>query len=869
MRYATSLIGFLGVATLLTSLAVLGAAPQLINYQGRLTDVGGSPMNGNYSMTFAIYDDPVLGEPENIVWQETHPSVSVTNGLFNVVLGSVTPLPAVHFADTTRYLGIKVGGDPEITPRSRLTTVAYAFQSVMSDSAAHASSIANDAVTSPSIEDGSINFVDIGANGAAAGMIMKFDGAAWILAPDEAGGTGWDWSDSSSHGPDSVLFADSSLYADSSGHAASSRFADSTEAITNGAVDFADVGQNGAAEGQVMKWVSGAWAAADDETTGGWVDNGNIVALNNTGDSVGIGTTAPAEKLDVAGNIHASGTIASGGSITIDGNNSKITATTGTISLDDENLVTTGRATIGPGNVNTGTNAFVAGANNTASGTGSVVSGGQSNTAGGASSAVGGGGQNLAGGDFAAISGGFDNESSGYASLVGGGQNNLASEDWSTVGGGGGDSAMAWFSTVGGGGNNTAGGTGATVGGGRYNRARGMYSVVAGGGGGSISDSSSALGDWSAVGGGQQNVAKGSWSNVGGGQNNEAGNAGVTVAGGVGNYAPGYMSTIGGGNNNTAGGRWSTVAGGVENVANDTAGTVGGGRNNRARGRYSIVAAGGGPNPVDSNSALGSWSTVSGGQRNTASGNHTTVGGGHDNTASDSLATVGGGSNNTASGEGAIVGGGKNNTASGDLSAVVGGYGNNVAGHSCVALGGSSNTLTADAWNSLAFGRGVDITSHYTAAFFDGVHYGRLLINRDDEDGGGGYPLRVGTLNDNGNGAYLTTGGVWTDASSRSKKENFRILDGSQVLNKIETLSVTNWNFKESEERHIGPVAEDFYQAFGLGSGNPDDDSTSISALDLAGVSLVAVQELIRIVRDQQKEIDALKAALGTLQSNR
>ncbi|MDI6792948.1 MAG: tail fiber domain-containing protein [bacterium] len=60
---------------------------------------------------------------------------------------------------------------------------------------------------------------------------------------------------------------------------------------------------------------------------------------------MGIGTTSPGEKLDVAGNIHASGSIVSGSSITIDGATDKITASGGTLSFDDENLVTTGTVT--------------------------------------------------------------------------------------------------------------------------------------------------------------------------------------------------------------------------------------------------------------------------------------------------------------------------------------------------------------------------------------------------------------------------------------------------------------------------------------------------------------------------------------------
>ncbi len=692
------------------SMMLFADSPQLINYQGRLANADGTPLNGEYSMVFTIYDDPDLSELENIIWQESHPSLTVTDGLFNVLLGSLTLLNATHFADSARYLGITVGEDQEIEPRTRIVTVAYAFQSVMSDSADHASSIADNAVTSPSIEDGSINFTDIGPNGAAAGMIMKFDGAAWIPGPDEAGGTGWNWSDSSSHGPDSVLFADSSLYADSSAYAKSSGFADSTEAITNGAVDFADIGQNGAAEGQVMKWTSGAWTAADDETGGGgWIVAGNTVRLIEANDSVGIGTITPTEKLDVTGNIHASGTIKSGSSIIIDGNNSTITATSGTINFDDENLVTTGQATIGPGNVNTGANAFVAGGNNTATGAGSVVSGGQTNTAGGATSAVGGGGQNLASGDFATVSGGFGNETSGYASLVGGGQNNLASGDWSTIGGGGGDTAVAWFSTVSGGANNMAGNTAATVGGGRYNRARGMYSVVAGGGGENASDSSSALGDWSVVSGGQQNTANGSWSSIGGGQNNHADKVGATIAGGVGNYADGYMSAIGGGNNNTANGRWSTIGGGAGNMASDTAGTVSGGKYNKAQGWYSVVAGGGGPDLVDSNSASGHWSTISGGRSNTALYGYTTVGGGYENSAIYLYATVGGGGSDTASASAATVGGGFENTASELYATIAGGYSNIASGY-CASVGGGRRNVASDS-GAIAAGGYADTAS--------------------------------------------------------------------------------------------------------------------------------------------------------------
>ena len=76
-------------------------------------------------------------------------------------------------------------------------------------------------------------------------------------------------------------------------------------------------------------------------------------------------------------------------------------------------------------------------------------------------------------------------------------------------------------------------------------------------------------------------------------------------------------------------------------------------------------------------------------------------------------------------------------------------------------------------------------------------------------------------------------------------------------------MSVTHYQFKGSGERHVGPVVEDFYHAFECGSGNPADDSTHISAADMAGVSLRAIQELTSIIKEQQQEIDALKAEVS------
>lgn len=105
---------------------------------------------------------------------------------------------------------------------------------------------------------------------------------------------------------------------------------------------------------------SNAGGSLADFHIAGGTDSANFTVLPNrltidTDGAVGIGTDNPAEQLDVVGNIHASGTITSGTSITIDGTNDRITASSGTIDFDNENLVTQGNVEAG-GNVVVGGN---------------------------------------------------------------------------------------------------------------------------------------------------------------------------------------------------------------------------------------------------------------------------------------------------------------------------------------------------------------------------------------------------------------------------------------------------------------------------------------------------------------------------------
>lgn len=119
-------ISIILVYVVLAAWVAAGAGvPQMINYQGRLTSSAGAPITATLSITFTIYDDTTGGD---VKWTETQPTVVVTDGFFSVKLGSVNPLDETVFAGAGRFLGITVGTDPEITPRTRITSTGYAHQ---------------------------------------------------------------------------------------------------------------------------------------------------------------------------------------------------------------------------------------------------------------------------------------------------------------------------------------------------------------------------------------------------------------------------------------------------------------------------------------------------------------------------------------------------------------------------------------------------------------------------------------------------------------------------------------------------------------------------------------------------------------------
>ncbi|MBD3290387.1 hypothetical protein GF337_16405 [candidate division KSB1 bacterium] len=113
----------------IASYSVNAAVPQLMNYQAVLTDTSGVPVNGDVSIQFRIYDAEVGGTQ---LWTETQ-LVSVVDGLLNVLLGDVTPIPYSVFDGSDRWISLQVAGDPEMEPRKRLVSVGNAYKSYDSD----------------------------------------------------------------------------------------------------------------------------------------------------------------------------------------------------------------------------------------------------------------------------------------------------------------------------------------------------------------------------------------------------------------------------------------------------------------------------------------------------------------------------------------------------------------------------------------------------------------------------------------------------------------------------------------------------------------------------------------------------------------
>jgi len=366
-------------------------------------------------------------------------------------------------------------------------------------------------------------------------------------------------------------------------------------------------------------------------------------------------------------------------------------------------------------------------------------------------------------------------------------------------------------------------------------------------GGGASGSINSVTDNYGTVGGGDSNTASGYYATVGGGTGNTASGQDSIVGGGSCNTASGQRATVGGGYQDNASGYYATVGGGSFNTASNEFATVSGGRANKASGMDATVGGG------QSNTASNQYATVGGGGSNIASGDRATVGGGGYNTASTQYATVGGGYWNTAS-QFATVGGGGSNIASGNFATVPGGYQNTAQGGYSFAAGRRAK----------ANNQGCFVWGDSNDADLD-CYADNLTIFRSS----GGYLIYTNTALSTG--AYLAANsGTWSSVSDRNVKENIVAVDAQDVLERLARVPLSTWNYIGEEEgiHHMGPMAEDFYAAFGLG-----DSERHITTIDADGVALAAIQGLYEMMQEkeaqiaaQQEQIEDLEARVAALE---
>lgn len=417
---------------------------------------------------------------------------------------------------------------------------------------------------------------------------------------------------------------------------------------------------------------------------------------------------------------------------------------------------------------------------------------------------VSGGRENRATQNFATVSGGYLNTATNIYATVSGGSANDATERWATVGGGFFNEARAPFATVSGGGSSDTTNASATA-----NTVSDSYGTV-GGGGDNLADDNTGTNEdtpYATVGGGRSNNASGKYS---------------LVAGGDSNRAEAYTATVGGGYNNKVYGGYATISGGDLNEAKALSATVGGGSNNITSG-------------------AASYATISGGYINRASANFTTIGGGGQNTASGNYSTVAGGRENLARGGQDTIGGGYRNVVSGGYATVPGGYFNTASGLISFAAGRQAKALHA----------GTFVWGDNTAADLSSTANNQFIARAS-----GGVTFFSNQAANSG--VRLAPGaGAWSTLSDRNMKANLADVDSSSILERVAAMPIQRWNYtsQDASVKHIGPMAQDFAAAFGVGENN-----TTISTVDADGVALAAIQGLYQKNIALGQQIATLKA---------
>ncbi len=394
----------LGLLSATLTIAVLGLivpaaadVPQMINYQGHLTSSSGDPLDTTVSMEFAIYDDSAAGV---VVWTEAHPSVTVQGGTFSVILGTMAPIVDGVFSRPERWLGITVGGDPELVPRTRLVSVGYAHRVSTVDGSTGGIISGDVDIQSDLTVDGTVQMLGFEmSTGASDGYVLTSDASGGGTWRSVTGITDNDWTYQVTDTDDTTLMM--------GGEWGIARVGN----ILYGNLDRTHTNFGA----QCTTGTSGS-NYAYSAVTGGTGNNASQVAATVGG---GKDNKASGEYATVAGGLN--------------------------------NTASGSRAAVGGGYYNRAMHDW------------STVAGGYHNTANDFRATVAGGYYNHADGYMSAVGGGADNHASGYASTICGGYNDTASGENASIGGGMHNIASGYSSTVPGGRGNTAAANGSVA----------------------------------------------------------------------------------------------------------------------------------------------------------------------------------------------------------------------------------------------------------------------------------------------------------------------------------------------------------------------------------------------------------------------
>jgi hypothetical protein len=296
------------------------------------------------------------------------------------------------------------------------------------------------------------------------------------------------------------------------------------------------------------------------------------------------------------------------------------------------------------------------------------------------------------------------------------------------------------------------------------------------------------------------------------------------------------------------------------NVVEDDFGVIVGGSGNTNNGNSSFLGAGIRNYVEDRNNAL------VGGLRNRLDGRQSFLGGGETNRIEgisiDSV--LNGGSNNLVRSDFGVIGGGANNVldSSSDYGAIGGGANNRIdflAPYGMIP-GGFSNFVDGD----YAFAAGRRARAIHDGAFVwadsQDTNFASTAVNQVSFRCLGGVRFASGSTAANQQVAWSPGSASWSFSSDRNLKEHIRPVDGAAVLEKLAQVSISEWNYKGYSQRHIGPMAQDFHEAFPL-----NENEKMVDSGDLHGVALAAIQGLNQKVDEKEARIRALETELAEI----